>query len=133
MEKGFLGVLLSDKMFLLCLLCFSQTLSPNSGGGTDHAWAGHYFMMGGDVKGKQIMGSYPDLTDNSRVKIDTRGRMVPTLPYDAMWNGVAQWMGVTDEARLDYMLPHRKSFSKCSIFTDAQLFKSGMTPAYPCY
>ena len=89
-------------------------------------------MMGGDVKGKQILGSYPDLTDTSRLKIDSRGRMVPTLPYDAMWNGVAQWMGVKDEARLDYMLPHRKSFPKCSIFTDAQLFKSGMAPAYPC-
>jgi uncharacterized protein (DUF1501 family) len=89
-------------------------------------------MMGGDVKGKQILGVYPDVTDASPYKIDSRGRMVPTLPYDAMWNGVAQWMGVTDEPRLDYMLPQRKNFPKCDLFTDMELFRSGTTQPYTC-
>jgi len=89
-------------------------------------------MLGGDVRGKQILGSYPDLSSNSDLLIENRNRVVPSQPYEAMWNGVAQWMGVTDEARLDYMLPQRKSFRKCDMFTDMQLFKSGQTPAYPC-
>jgi cullin-associated NEDD8-dissociated protein 1 len=84
------------------------------------------------VRGKQILGAYPDLSSTSRYNIDARGRMVPTLPYDAMWTGVAQWMGVTDEDGISYMLPERKNFQKCSMFTDSQLFKSGTTPAYPC-
>jgi len=89
--------------------------------------------MGGDVRGRQILGSYPDLSSSSRLKIDDgRGRMIPSRPYESMWNGVAQWMGVGDESRLDYMLPQRKNFRKCDLFTDMQLFKSGMTPAYSC-
>jgi len=89
--------------------------------------------MGGDVRGRQIYGSYPDLSPNSTMVLDSRGRMIPSRPFEAMWNGVSQWMGVKDEGRLDYMLPHRKSFPrKCDMFTDQQLFKSGTTPPYPC-
>jgi len=36
---------------------FARTLAPNSGDGTDHAWGGNYMMLGGDVKGGQILGA----------------------------------------------------------------------------
>ena len=29
---------------------FARTLQPASGGGTDHAWGNHQFVMGGAVK-----------------------------------------------------------------------------------
>lgn len=121
-----------DKIVIVTGSDFGRTLTPNSGGGTDHAWAGHYFMMGGDVKGKQIMGTYPDVTEASQYRLESRGRMVPTTPFDAMWNGVAQWMGVSDEQSLDSLLPDRKNFPKCMMFTDSQLFDSGSTPEYTC-
>jgi len=90
-------------------------------------------MMGVDVNGGQILGSYPDVSETSPMAITKRCLMIPTVPYDGMWNGVAQWMGVKDESRLDAMLPHRKNFpNKCNFFTDSQLFKSGTTPAYDC-
>jgi hypothetical protein len=37
--------------------------------------------------------------------------VLPTTPYDAIWNGVAQWFGVTSNADLDIVLPNRKKFS----------------------
>jgi uncharacterized protein (DUF1501 family) len=67
------------------LICFlvsdkteTQTLSPNSGGGTDHAWGGNYFMMGGAVKGGRILGEYPQGFGSSDPTNDGRGRLIPT-------------------------------------------------------
>ena len=37
---------------------FGRTLTTNSQG-TDHAWGGHYMVLGGDVRGKQMLGKYP--------------------------------------------------------------------------
>lgn len=36
-----------------------KTMSGNSGDGTDHAWGGNYFMMGGGLDGGRILGEYP--------------------------------------------------------------------------
>jgi len=104
---------------------FGRTLTPNSRGGTDHAWGGNNFMMGGGIKGGIIHGKYPsDLSEKGGWNIG-RGRLIPTLPNEAPWQAVAQWMGVTDSRDLDNILPNRKSFDTCSLFTDKQLFHSG--------
>jgi len=104
---------------------FGRTLTPNSRGGTDHAWAGNSFMMGGGIKGGIIHGKYPtDFSEDGDWNIG-RGRLIPTLPNEAPWQAVSQWMGATDSKDLDYILPNRKSFDACSLFTDAQLFHSG--------
>jgi len=82
-------------------------------------------MMGGGIKGGIIHGEYPiDLSENGDWNIG-RGRLIPTLPNEAPWQGVAQWMGATESKDLDYILPNRKSFNACSLFTDGQLFHSG--------
>jgi hypothetical protein len=39
-----------------------------------------------------------------------RGRLIPQLPFDAIWNSVSQWLGVHDEVELEKILPNRKSF-----------------------
>ncbi|CAJ1939444.1 unnamed protein product [Cylindrotheca closterium] len=39
-------------------------------------------------------------------------------------------MGAEDSKDLDYILPNRKSFDACSLFTDEQLFHSGSTKNY---
>jgi hypothetical protein len=36
---------------------FGRTFGTN-GAGTDHAWGGHYFMLGGGLKGGQMLGEY---------------------------------------------------------------------------
>ncbi|MGS0757509.1 DUF1501 domain-containing protein, partial [Roseateles sp. GG27B] len=40
---------------------FARTLQPASGGGTDHAWGSHHFVMGGAVRGG-VYGRLPALT-----------------------------------------------------------------------
>ena len=48
--------------------------------------------------------------------------MIPTTPWESVWTGIAQWLGVRDESDLDLVLPNRNSFSKCDHFTDRSLF-----------
>lgn len=102
-------------MFLLYLLTINDDFA---------AWGGNYFMAGGSVKGGQILGQYPDLSSDNAAWID-RGRFVPTTPWDAVWNGVANWFGIRDDASLEYAVPNRGSFDKCDLFYDSQLFKGG--------
>lgn len=90
---------------------FGRTITGNSGQGSDHAWGGHYWIMGGDVDGGKVVGQYPDdLTRNGPLNIG-RGRLIPTTSWDALWNGVADWMGASTSADLDFILPNRNSVS----------------------
>jgi len=111
---------------------FGRSITPNSGGGTDHAWGGNYFLIGGGVDGGKILGTYPEhLTDKSSQWI-LRGRLVPTTPWDSVWNGIANWMGVRGDTDLDYLLPNRFNFDRCAMFTDQDLFTDGQVPHSSC-
>jgi uncharacterized protein (DUF1501 family) len=100
---------------------FGRTLTSN-GQGTDHAWGGNSFVVGGSVKGGQIHGKYPDdLTDDGKLNIG-RGRLIPTTSLDAMWNGVSKWMGVSD-AHMDKVLPNRGNFPTESLLSEADMFE----------
>jgi hypothetical protein len=99
---------------------FGRTLTPNGGGGSDHGWAGTYFVAGGGVRGNRILGKYPsDLTERGPYNLG-RGRMVPTISWDSIFNGIANWMGVTDNDKLDSVLPNRNRFN--NLFTAGDLF-----------
>ena len=54
--------------------------------------------------------------------------MLPTTPYDAVWYGVAQWMGVTDGNELDIVLPNRHSFGD-TLFDSDILFGTFTSPS----
>jgi uncharacterized protein (DUF1501 family) len=109
-----------DNVVVVTASDFGRTLTSN-GYGTDHAWGGNSFIVGGGVKGAQIYGQYPDdLTDDGALNVG-RGRLIPTTSLDAMWHGVAQWMGV-EEARMDEVLPNRANFPAGDMFTRGQLF-----------
>lgn len=47
--------------------------------------------------------------------------MLPTTPWESVWWGVAQWLGVTDKAVLETILPHAKNF-KGALFEKSDLF-----------
>lgn len=51
-------------------------------------------QMGGAVKGGQILGQYPDRLDSNGDLNAGRGRMIPTRPWEAIWEPTATWMGV---------------------------------------
>ena len=110
---------------------FARTLDPNSGprgdgtgAGSDHGWGGNNFMLGGSVKGKQILGTYPDDFTENGPRALSRGRMLPTTPWDAMWNGVAEWFGVP-ASEMDKVMPHRQNFMSPEnlLFDMEDLFK----------
>ena len=39
-----------------------------------------------------------------------RGRLIPTLPFEAPWNAISQWLGIANDYDLETILPNRKSF-----------------------
>ena len=73
--------------------------------------------------GGRILGEYPsDLTEKSQLNLG-RGRIQPTTSWEALWNGIAQWFGITDENDLDVVLPYRKYLSdNDKIYSESDLF-----------
>jgi uncharacterized protein (DUF1501 family) len=97
-----------DGVSLVITSDFSRTLTANSGDGSDHAWGGHYFLMGGAVNGGKIHGTYPsDLTLAGPLSIG-RGRYIPTLSWESVMNPILEWMGVDTDEDLDYCMPNRQ-------------------------
>lgn len=83
----------NDCVTLFSISDFARTLTSN-GNGTDHAWGGNAFMMGGAVQGKEIYGDYPVLALGSDVDIRKSGVMIPTTPADLYMAELALWFGV---------------------------------------
>lgn len=88
---------------------FGRTITSN-GGGTDHGWGGHYMVLGGGIKGKRILGEYPDdLTSSGKLNVG-RGRFLPVVSWEAVWNGVLEWYGVPQN-KLSRAIPLRDAFT----------------------
>jgi uncharacterized protein (DUF1501 family) len=99
---------------------FGRTMTGNSGGGTDHGWGGNYWLAGGGVKGRRIMGQYPPTFNlDYEYNID-RGRLIPTTSWDSVFNSIAEWMGIDTASELSSMLPNRNKFK--DVFPASALF-----------
>jgi len=109
-----------DDVVILTTSDFARTLTSN-GQGTDHAWGGQHIIAGGKVRGGQIFGKYPDkLTDDGDLIIG-RGRVLPEMPWEGMWKGVAEWFGVED---MNKVLPNLANFNDSHLISEAQMFRS---------
>ncbi|MBP6694555.1 MAG: DUF1501 domain-containing protein [Saprospiraceae bacterium] len=85
---------IADCVTTFCLSEFSRTLSSN-GNGTDHAWGGNTFVMGGAVNGQDIYGAYPQLNrENSNPLHLYNGVLLPTMSADVYFAEIAMWFGV---------------------------------------
>jgi uncharacterized protein (DUF1501 family) len=82
----------------------------NNGDGTDHAWGGNYFVVGGAVKGG-LYGTLPDLTLGSDDDLYSKGRLIPTTSMSQYYATVLKWFGVEGEL-MDYVLPELKNFEQ---------------------
>ena len=105
---------------------FAPTLTENTIGGSDHAWGGHYFYVGGSIKGGKMFGSYPPDLSPEGPSVFQPGVVIPgfawqvclVIPFsflhsrqgylkvdfhdrDGFWNGIAQWFGLTETSELD--------------------------------
>lgn len=84
---------------------FARTLKPASGGGSDHAWGNHHFVIGGSVKGGTTYGALPALELGGPDDFTEEGRWVPTLAVDQYAATLATWFGVSADD-LPRVLPY---------------------------
>jgi len=82
---------------------------------------GHYFAVGGSLDGGKVIGKYPE--NLWEVMAALGRRPVPSLPWDSVWNGVAEWAGTSIED-LSKVCPNRGSFDESDLFDAATLFGS---------
>lgn len=88
---------------------FGRTLTSN-GDGTDHAWGGNQFVVGGGVAGQQLYGSYPTLEIDGARDVGG-GRIVPTTSADQYAATLASWFGIPD-VDLDFVAPNLLNFAQ---------------------
>lgn len=107
-----LGV--ENKVTLFTISDFGRTLTSNSRG-SDHAWGGNHFVVGGAVAGRKIYGAYPTLALNPQSgaeinPLDTgRGRFIPTTSCDQFFAELALWLGVS-KTNLPLVFPNIGNF-----------------------
>ena len=90
---------------------FNRTLRPNTSGGTDHAWGGHHFIMGGAVQGRSYYGTFPRLQLAGPDDASGEGRWIPTSSVDQYAATLASWFGVEPQ-QLAEVLPNLRGFAQ---------------------
>jgi uncharacterized protein (DUF1501 family) len=103
---------------------FSRTLNPAGVGsnvGTDHAWGGHHFVIGGAVNGGNFYGRptangtiFPTLVNGGPDDAETRGRIIPSVAIEQYAGTLARWFGLT-EADIPLVFPNIANFSTSNL------------------
>jgi uncharacterized protein (DUF1501 family) len=97
-----------DNVVTFNLSEFSRTLTSN-GNGTDHAWGGNVFAIGGPVVGTKIYGEYPEsLSQNGPLEIGG-GVFIPTTAAEEYFAELAMWFGVPPSSLVD-LFPNLPNF-----------------------
>ena len=90
---------------------FGRTLTSN-GLGSDHGWGGHHLVLGGAVRGGQIVGAFHNMQVGSGNPLDSgQGRLIPDLSVDQYAATMAKWMGA-NTADLAAVFPNLANFSQ---------------------
>ena len=90
---------------------FGRSLTSN-GNGSDHAWGGNQFVVGGSVNGGDVFGDYPSsLLSDRNTDLDVgRGRVIPTMSVDEHAAELALWYGIANDNNLEAVLPNVRNF-----------------------
>lgn len=91
---------------------FGRTLQSN-GGGSDHAWGSHQFVLGGAVKGG-IYGQLPAFALNGPDDANGRGVWIPKISTSQFGATLGRWFGATD-AELATVFPNLSLFPTSDI------------------
>ena len=81
-------------------------------------WGGNYWVLGGDVNGGQILGKYPSRLTEAGAEVLDRGRVMPTKSWEAVWNALALWFGVSAD-NLDTVCSHCGTMERASEYAVA--------------
>ena len=103
-----LGV--SAQVTTFTLSDFGRTFQPASGGGTDHAWGNHQFIIGDAVAGGRFYGQYPQLVLGGPSDAEKEGRWLPSCAVDQYGATLARWFGVTP-SDLNAVFPNLSKFA----------------------
>ncbi|MGB1104730.1 MAG: DUF1501 domain-containing protein [Crocinitomicaceae bacterium] len=96
---------------------FARKLLSN-GNGSDHGWGGNTMVMGGNVNGGNIYGTYPTLEIDGPDYLNG-GILVPTMSTDSMFAELALWYGV-EPGDLTTLFPNLGNFhTVADLSTDA--------------
>lgn len=93
---------ISENVTLFTASDFNRNL-PSNGKGSDHAWGSHHFVVGGSVKGGQMIGSFPNLAVGGPDDAGN-GTWIPTTSVDQLGATMAQWFGVS-QSNVDLLFP----------------------------
>jgi uncharacterized protein (DUF1501 family) len=119
---------LSDKVTQFTMSDFSRTFNPASSGanvGSDHAWGGYHFVVGGGVTASDFYGintsngtPFPSLTFNGPDDADSgtgaRGRWIPTTSIEQYAATLSRWYGLPD-ANLATVFPKIANFTNTNL------------------
>jgi uncharacterized protein (DUF1501 family) len=89
---------------------FNRTFIGNANVGTDHAYGGHHFVLGGAVKGGRVYGTFPTLAVKGPSDVSSNGAWLPTTSVDQVGATLATWFGVSP-GDLGYVFPNLANFS----------------------
>ncbi|MEM9258997.1 MAG: DUF1501 domain-containing protein [Bacteroidota bacterium] len=98
---------LEDCVTTFTISDFARTLVSN-GNGTDHAWGGNVFVLGGGVKGQDVYGSYPSLALNTDIELGG-GVLIPQISTDEYFAELALWYGIP-KTDLPILFPNISNF-----------------------
>ena len=99
---------LANNVLLFTASDFGRTLGSN-GDGSDHGWGSHHVVVGGGVKGRQILGRFPTTALGTADDIGS-GRLLPSTSVTQMAAEMAGWMGLS-ATELPYVLPNVGNFA----------------------
>ncbi len=85
---------LQENVTLYTASDFARTLTSN-GAGSDHAWGGNAFVLGGGVNGGRVFGSYPDIALAGPSVVTSRGITLPAVSVDEYFAELALWLGIS--------------------------------------
>ena len=89
---------------------FSRTGNASATNGSDHAWGGHHFAIGGPVKGGDAYGKFPVMQISGQDDVSNRGVWLPSTSLDQYAATMASWFGVPD-ASLNTVFPNLANFA----------------------
>lgn len=98
---------LQNNVTLFTASDFGRTLLSN-GDGSDHGWGSHHFVVGGAVKGRQIVGEFPVTALGTATDIGS-GRLLPSLSVSQLASSLTGWMGLS-AAEQQIVLPNLGNF-----------------------